>query len=466
MTSAPGAQPTSDRDYTEAARRHLWRHFADMSAEAEGFNVIVRGEGSYLFDQRGRKYLDAVSNLFCVNVGYSYGEELGEAALAQYRKLGYHSSWLTTHPAAIELAEELARLAPADLNHVFLTPSGGEAVEAAWKIARQFYLLHGENRWKAIARDMAYHGTTLGALSLMGIRASRTPFEPLLAQSAHVRCTRRIGRPADETEDQFTALLLDDLEQRILSEDPATVAMIIMEPVQNHGGSLPPPRGYSVGVRALADKYGILLVADETITAFGRVGDWFGSERFEMRPDIITTAKGLSSAHAVIGATIVSDEVYEPFTRPGVSLRHGNTFGGHPVMAAVALKNLEILKRLDLPNKVLEREPALEAALRSLEELDVVVDVRGAGYFWSVELNGEHPSGRPLEEGEVERIYGQRALAGRLEERGVMVRASTDNGCPVICIAPPLVAEEQEFVLIRDALREVLTMIDRERLGL
>ncbi|MGB4777151.1 aminotransferase class III-fold pyridoxal phosphate-dependent enzyme [Microbacterium sp.] len=446
--------------YRESAADHLWRHFAPaLPTDRSDLKVIVKGEGCYLFDSDGNRYLDGLSNLFCVNVGYGYGEELGQAALAQYRELGYHANWGTTHPRAIELAERVAQLAPEGLDHVFFTPSGGESVEAAWKIARQYFLLQGKRKWKAISREQAYHGTTLGALSLAGIREMRTPFEPLVPQVAHVSNTKRIGRPEGETEEQFTAFLLAELEQRILSEDPDTVAMVIVEPVQNHGGMLLPPAGYLTGIRELCDKYDLLAVADETITAFGRVGAWFASERFGFAPDIITTAKGLSSAHAVIGAVIVNDRVHEPFVAEGMMLAHGNTFGGHPVMTAVSLKNLEIMERLDLPQRVLDNEEELGRKLRTLLDLPGVVDVRGIGYFWAVELTTQTPGGQPLSEEQLIELYGPGALAGPIEERGVLLRVSTDGGDPVVCVAPPLVAGSEEFELIVNALRAVLTDI-------
>ncbi|WP_197380040.1 aminotransferase class III-fold pyridoxal phosphate-dependent enzyme [Mycolicibacterium mengxianglii] len=450
--STPAYQKTSDLNN--------WRHFAQMgSATEKPPKVIVKGEGCYLIDSEGNRYLDGLSNLFCVNLGYSYGEELGEAALAQYKELGYHSNWGSTHPRAVELASVVAELAPGDLNHVFLTPSGGESVEAAWKIARKYYKLRGENRWKAISRQTAYHGTTLGALSLIGIPEYRADFEPLVPTGGKIRNTRRVGRPVGETEEQFTAFLLDELEFRIQAEGPDTVAMILMEPVQNHGGMLVPPAGYSKGVREIADKYGILLVADETITAFGRVGAWFGAERYEMEPDIITCAKGLSSAHAVIGAVIVGEKVYEPFTVAGASLLHGNTFGGHPVMAAVALKNIEIMKRLDLPATVLANEALFRAKLDTLADLPVVADIRGCGYFFAVELTQATASGRALTDAEKLRLYGDALLAQPLEDRGVMLRISIDAGDPVVCVSPPLVAGDAELTHLTDALYAVLTEV-------
>ncbi|MET8831741.1 aminotransferase class III-fold pyridoxal phosphate-dependent enzyme [Streptomyces sp. NPDC004610] len=447
----------------ETAAANLWRHFAQMSfADKHPLPVMVRGEGCYLIDADGNRFLDGLSNLFCVNLGYSYGTELGKAALTQYEQLGYHSNWGSTHPVAIELAHTLAELAPDGLNHVYFTPSGGESVEAAWKIARQYHLLRGENRWKAIARDMAYHGTTLGALSLNGISEIRSPFEPLVPGASHVRNTHRLQRPADETDEEFTAHLLDDLEHRILTEDPTTIAMIIMEPVQNHGGMLVPPAGYSAGVRALCDKYGILLVADETITAFGRCGAWFASDRYQTRPDIITTAKGLSSAHAVIGAVITTDRIYDTFYTEDRMFTHGNTFGGHPVMAAVALRNIEIMKELDTPGHVLAKESELRIALETLLDLPIVADVRGSGFFYAVELTGIRPDGTPLTTDEKARLYGQELLADRLTERGLLLRVTLEGGDPVVCVAPPLVADTTEFNEITRILRDVLTLLGQD----
>src|SRR3954462_12619853 len=236
--------------------------------------IIVRGDGCYLEDSNGKRYLDALAGLFAVQIGYSHGEEMGQAALEQMRELPFYTNWSYAHPRAIELAHELAALAPGDLNRVFFVSGGSEAVESAWKLARQYHHARGERRWKAVGRRLAYHGTTLGALSLngippppgpprgplwiTGIPAPRAPFEPLVPDTIHVRNTNRYHRPAEETEEQFTAFLLDDLEESILQAGPETVAMVIMEPVQNAGGCFTPPVGYWKGVREICDRYGIL----------------------------------------------------------------------------------------------------------------------------------------------------------------------------------------------------------------
>src|SRR3954464_80777 len=307
-----------------AARDHLWLHFTRM----HGYEppVIVRGEHCYLWDDNGKRYLDALAGLFSVNIGYSHGDEIGQAAHEQMRELPFYTNWSYAHPRAIELAAKLAELAPENLNRVFFVSGGSEAVESAWKLARQYHMSNGERRWKAVSRRTAYHGTTMGALSINGIPSLRAPFEPLVPDVLHVRNTNRFHRPEGETEAEFTAFLLDDLEHTIEVAGPETVAMVIMEPVQNAGGAFVPPEGYWRGVRELCDRYDILLCTDEVITGFGRVGAWFGSERYDIRPDLMTIAKGLSSSYAAIGAVVASDRVMEPFMRDTRMYAHGITF--------------------------------------------------------------------------------------------------------------------------------------------
>src|SRR5438270_3335603 len=356
-------------DLRAAARDHLRRH----SARIHGYDppVIVRGEGCYLWDDTGKKYLDALAGLFSVNIGYSYGEEVGQAALEQMRELPFYTNWSYAHPRAIELAHELAQIAPANINRAFFVSGGSEAVESAWKLARQYHMARGQRRWKAIARRTAYHGTTMGALSINGIAALRTPFEPLVPDVVHVRNTNRYHRPPAETEQEFTQFLLTDLEEAIEQAGPETVAMVIFEPVQNAGGSFTPPEGYFQGVRALCDHYGILLCADEVITGFGRTGEWFGSLKYDIKPDLMTTAKGLSSSYAAIGAVLISDKVFDAFGNNKAMYSHGITFGGHPVGCAVALKNLEIMRREKIVERVREKQVVLGEQLRTLLDLDI-----------------------------------------------------------------------------------------------
>ena len=442
-------------DLQRAAREHLWLHFTRMGGDGE-VPIIVRGDGCYLEDSKGKRYLDALAGLFSVNIGYGYGEEIGEAAAAQMRELPFYTNWGYAHPRAIELASEVASLTPGDLNRLFFVSGGSEAVESAWKLARQYYTARGDGRrWKAISRHVAYHGTTMGALSINGIPELRNPFEPLVPEVLHVRNTNRYHRPADETEEQFTAFLLDDLEQTITATGAETVAMVIMEPVQNAGGSFTPPKGYWKGVREICDRYGILLCADEVICGFGRVGAWFWSERYDIKPDLMTIAKGLSSSYAAIGAVVASDRVMEPFMRDTNMYAHGITFGGHPVMSAIALKNIEIMKRDRIVEHVAETQDTFHKTLSQLLDLPIVGDVRGTGFFYAVELVKDKDTRESFNDEECETLL-RGFLSPRLFERGLICR-SDDRGDPVVQISPPLIAGQHEFDQIVSILGDVLT---------
>ena len=465
-------------------------HFTRMGGfDVDDVPIIVRGDGCYLEDANGKRYLDALAGLFSVNIGYSFGEEIGQAALEQMRELPFYTNWSYAHPRAIELAEEVASLAPGDLNRVFFCSGGSEAVESAWKLARQYYAARGEKslrglvtpgaragaqepevdhdaivaaaagarprRYKAVARHIAYHGTTLGALSINGIPAIRTPFEPLVAEVRHVSNTNRYHRPREETEAEFTRFLLDELEQTILAMGPETVCLVHMEPVQNAGGCFTPPEGYWRGVREICDRYDILLSADEVITAFGRLGHWFGSERYDIRPDIVTSAKGLSSSYAAIGAVIATDRVMEPFLGATSMFSHGITFGGHPVMCAIALKNIEIMKREGIVERVRATEDAFRSTLAQLLDLPIVGDLRGTGFFYAIELVKDRDTRETFSDEECERLL-RGFLSNALFDAGLICRAD-DRGDPVIQISPPLVAGQAEFDEMTSILGDVLT---------
>jgi adenosylmethionine-8-amino-7-oxononanoate aminotransferase len=443
----------STKELQRAARDHLWLHFTRMGSHDTP--IIVRGEGCYLEDSNGKRYLDALAGLFAVQVGYSYGEEMGQAALEQMRELPFYTNWTYAHPRAIELAQEVASLAPGDLNRCFFVSGGSEAVESAWKLARQYHQARGERRWKAVARRTAYHGTTMGALSINGIPALRAPFEPLVPDAIHVRNTNRYHRPSGETEEEFTAFLLEDLDSAIVQAGPETVAMVIMEPVQNAGGSFTPPAGYWRGVREICDRYGVLLCADEVITGFGRVGEWFGSILYDIKPDLITSAKGLSSAYASIGAVIAADHVVEPFMNEDAMYAHGITFGGHPVQCAIALKNIEIMKREHIVENVRDNGEAFRATLAQLLDLPIVGDLRGTGFFYALELVKDKETREGFSH-EVAETLLRNFLSPRLFEKGLICRAD-DRGDPVVQISPPLIATQHEFDEITGILGEVLS---------
>jgi adenosylmethionine-8-amino-7-oxononanoate aminotransferase len=445
-------------DLQQAARDHLWLHFTRMGALQRGeaeVPIIVRGEGCHLYDLAGKRYLDALAGLFAVNIGYSHGDEIGRAAHEQLRELPFYTNWSYAHPRAIELAAEVASLTPGDLNRVFFVSGGSEAVESAWKLARQYHLARGERRWKAVARRTAYHGTTMGALSINGIPALRAPFEPLVPGVLHVRNTNRYHRPPEESEAEFSAFLLEDLESAIVQAGPDTVAMVIMEPVQNAGGSFTPPAGYFAGVREICDRYGILLCADEVITGFGRLGEWFGSAKYDIRPDLVTSAKGLSSAYASIGAVITTDRVAEQFRGDTDMYSHGITFGGHPVQAAIALKNIEIMRRERIVEHAREHEERFRSTLAQLLELPIVGDLRGTGYLWALELVKDKETRATFEDEHAERLVRE-FLSPRFHERGLICRADS-RGDLVVQISPPLVAGPAEFDELVGILGDVLT---------
>jgi adenosylmethionine-8-amino-7-oxononanoate aminotransferase len=379
---------------------------------------------------------------------------MAEAATAQLTRLSFNTNWSTAHPAAIELAERLAQLTPGTLNKVFFTSGGSESVEVAWKVARQYHIANGEpQRVKAIARQVAYHGVTLGALSFTGVPGLKEPFGTPPVPVRHVSNTNAFRAPDGDDPEAFTRRLLDEIEHVILAEGPETIAMIIAEPVQNAGGCLTPPPGYWPGLRELADRYGILLAADEVISGFGRIGEWFASARYGAEPDLLTVAKGITSAYAPMGALFVADDVAAPLYEGDRTLLHGVTFGGHPLSAAIALKNLEIFERDGILENVRRLEPVLEERMQELRRLPIVGDVRGAGFFWAVEFVKD-ADGTRFDAAERERLL-RGFMPGRLLEAGLIARAD-DRGDAVVQIAPPLISDEQVLEEIVDGLGAVL----------
>jgi adenosylmethionine-8-amino-7-oxononanoate aminotransferase len=448
---------TSYENLQEAAKRHLWLHFTRMSAYAEReVPVIVRGEGPYVWDHRGKRYLDGLSGLFAVQVGHGRSE-LAEAAAKQGSELGYFPLWSYAHPSSIELADRIVALAPGDLNRVFFTTGGSEAVESAWKLARQYFKVVGQpTRYKVLSRENAYHGTTMGALSITGLPGIKTPFEPLVPGGIRVPSTNFFRAPehGDDLE-AFSRWTTDEIERAIVREDPATVAALYLEPVQNAGGCLVPPPGYFERVREICDRYGVLLVSDEVICAFGRLGHYFGSERYGYLPDMVTVAKGLTSGYSPLGGLLVRDFLVEPFLEGPRTFLHGITFAGHPVSCAVALANLDLFEREDLNGHVRANEDAFRRSLEALWDLPIVGDVRGAGYFYAIELVKDKATKASFDAEESERLL-RGFLSGRLFEAGLICRAD-DRGDPVVQLSPPLVCGPEHFSEIAGILREVLS---------
>jgi adenosylmethionine-8-amino-7-oxononanoate aminotransferase len=465
MAIAPGttAKGTEAAEATlqELAKRHLWMHFTRMGAyEGAELPIIARAEGCYVYDEHGERYLDGLSGLFCVNAGHGR-TELGEAAARQIAELDFYVLWSYAHPRAIELAKRIADLAPADLNRVFFTSGGSEAVESAIKLARVYHQRTGNPRkTKFISREIAYHGTTLGALAATGIPALRTPFEPLVPGGVQVPNTNSYHWPADR--DPLWAA--DKIEEKILYEGPETVAAVILEPLQNAGGCIPPQEGYFQRVREICDRHDVLLISDEVICAWGRLGHYFGCERYGYRPDLITIAKGLTSAYAPMGGLIASDRIAEPFMHGKEMFTHGFTFAGHPVAAAIALANLDVFEREGLCEHVRENEGEFRSTLEDLREIPIVGDVRGDGYFHAIELVKDRDTKEGFTDEESEDLLRD-FVSGELYRRGLICRAD-DRGDPVIQLAPPLIAGPEQFEEIGTALRAVLTEAsERANLG-
>jgi adenosylmethionine-8-amino-7-oxononanoate aminotransferase len=440
----------------DAARRHLWMHFTRLSSYADHeIPVIVRGEGAYVYDRHGKRYLDGLSGLFTVQVGHGR-TELAEAAAKQAAELAYFPLWSYAHPTGIALANRLASLAPGDLDRVFFTTGGSEAVESAWKLARQYFRSIGEpQRWKVVSRDIAYHGTTMGALSITGVPDLKTMFEPLVPGAVKVPNTNFYRAPehGDDLED-FGVWAADEIERALLREGPSTVAAVFLEPVQNSGGCFTPPPGYFARVREICDRHGVLLVSDEVICAFGRLGHYFGADRYGYQPDMITVAKGLTSGYSPLGALVVSEKLVQPFLAGERTFLHGITFAGHPVSSAVALANLDIFEREDLLGHVRATEGAFRSSLEALRDLPIVGDVRGDGFFYGIELVKDKQTRATFDGEESERLL-RRFLSPRLFDAGLVCRAD-DRGDPVIQLAPPLVCGEEQFAEISAILRTVL----------
>ena len=448
----------SNEELQAAARRHLWMHFTRMSSydEQHEIPVIERGEGPYVWDVRGKRYLDGLAGLFVVQAGHGR-HELADAAAKQAAQLAYFPIWSYAHPTSITLAERLAALAPGNLNRVFFTTGGSEAVESAWKLARQYFAAIGQpSRYKVVSRAIAYHGTTMGALSITGVPAIRAPFEPLVPGTVKVPNTNFYRAPEHGHDlERFGQWAAESIDRAIEMEGPETVAAVFLEPVQNSGGCFVPPPGYFQKVREVCDRHGVLLVSDEVICAFGRLGAMFGCERYGYQPDIITCAKGITSGYAPLGAMIAGDHLIEPFLDGTRSFLHGITFAGHPVSCAVAHANLDVFEREDLLGHVQQNEGAFRERLESLRDLPIVGDVRGAGYFYGIELVRDQATRETLADDESEQML-RGFLSPALFEAGLICRAD-DRGDPVIQLSPPLVCGPQQFDEIVDVLRSVLT---------
>jgi len=433
-----------------AGVENLMLHFTPYSEDWSKLPVIVSGEGSYVTDAKGNTFIDGLAGLFTTQVGHGR-TELADAAHKQMKELGFFPNWSFQHPRSLELAHKISEIAPGDLNSTFFVSSGSEAVETVIKLARQYHKVNGEpGRYKIISRDVAYHGTTMGALSVTGLPGFKAPFEPLPYGFFHVKNTQQDPEGA-----------ADAIEQMIETEGPELVAAVILEPVQNAGGCLVPPPDYWRRVREICDKHGVLLVSDSVICAFGRLGEWFGIERFDVLPDMTSFAKGVTSGYLPMGGVVVNDEIASALKGNAPMFMHGSTFGGHPVSSAVALENIAIMEREDLLGNVRDLEGHFgEELKRMAADHPIVKEVRGMGFFWAVEVRPEQADGTPLEEGEYQK-YFKGVVSRKLLEGGLICRFD-DKDDPVIQYSPALISDREVLSRIAEITDYALTELEKQ----
>lgn len=441
------------------ARRHLGPHFTRKQSWDTDFPVFVRGDGCHLIDTEGDRYLDGLAGLFCVNMGHGRAD-IAKAASEQISTLAFASNWGMAHPPAIEAASLIAELAPGDLNTTFFVNSGSEAAETAIKFARQYHLSQGEpQRTKILSREFSYHGTTLGALSVTQLPKIKAPFGPLLPG---VRCIPNTLGYVGDCGPANELPCIEAVEQAILDEGPETIAALFAEPVQNGRGALVAPDGYWQEIRSICDKYGILLVSDEVICSFGRLGHFFGHGVTGVVPDIITFAKGSTSAYAPLGGMIARESLVQGLygSAKGGTFTHGATWGGHPVSTAVAVANISAMRDEKVLDNVVERGPKVKAALDSLRDAHrSVKDIRGTGYFYAIELMADNNSGRDLTE--AESLVVLREVLPEAFKRSKVILRGDDRGATMIMVSPPLVADDEVLGELLHGIDAILTDVEK-----
>ncbi|MGI9603649.1 MAG: aminotransferase class III-fold pyridoxal phosphate-dependent enzyme [Acidimicrobiales bacterium] len=435
-------------------------HFTNGAAwRSDGLVTIERGEGCYVWDTDGNRYLDGLAGLFCTNIGHGRSD-ITAAASKQMDQLAYFPTWGWANEPAIEAATMISEVAPGDLDEVFFVNSGSEAVESALKFARSYHLSQGDDaRYKVIAREWSYHGTTLGALAVTGIPKFQDPFRPMLWDGVR-RVPNTLGAEVPDGGSAADLECVQAIEARILEEGPETVAMVIAEPVQNGRGALVPPDGYWQELRRICDKYGVLLCADEVINSFGRLGHWFASSRFGVVPDLITFAKGVTSAYQPLGGVVMRKPLVDAiWDSPMGTYMHGSTFGGHPVATAVAVANMRALHEGHVLANVNDHEDYFISSLEALMATHhCVKDVRGAGYFHAVELMADARTGRELNDDERGELQG--GLLNQFVRDTKMTIRADDRGATMLTISPPLVADRAVLDDLMGRIDQVLGMVE------
>jgi beta-alanine--pyruvate transaminase len=412
--------------------------------------LLAKAEGMYYWTAEGRKILDGFAGLWCCNAGHGR-KPIVEAIQKQAATMDYAPPFQMGHPLSFELANRIVELAPRPLDHVFFCNSGSEAVDTALKIALAWQRARGEGtRTRLIGRERGYHGVGFGGISVGGIVANRKMFGTMLAGVDHLPHTHHLEKNAySKGQPEWGAHLADELERIVALHDASTIAAVIVEPLAGSTGVLVPPKGYLQKLREITRKHGILLIFDEVITAFGRLGAAFGADVYGVVPDMITFAKGVTSGSVPMGGVLASSEIYQAFMSgpPGaIELFHGYTYSAHPLACAAGVATLQLYKDEDLFNRAARMAPKLEAALHALKGTRHVIDIRNHGLVGAVEL-----ASRPG-------AVGARAFEAFLKtfEKGVLVRQTGD----IIAIAPPLIIEEAQIDQVVTTLREVLNTLE------
>ena len=450
-----------DIQMNDAIKQHTWLHFTQMKHIIDDPSpmVIARGEGSTVWDTKGKAYIDGLAGLFCVNVGYGR-QEVIDAITAQLQKISYVSPFSFPNEPAVELAAKLASLSPVGPDaRVFFTTGGGEAVESALKISKQYQRARGfAGRYKTISRRIAYHGTTMGALSVGGLMGIRKMYEPLVPGARHVPIPHRFRCDYCWRDAQCSGQCATEVANLMEFENPETIAATIMEPVQNSGGCIVPPLTYYPEIRRLTQQHGIVMIMDEVICGFGRTGKMFATEHWGVKPDMMTLAKGLTSAYYPLGAVIVSKEIADSFIGDEYKkLLHGFTFGGHPVAAAAALANLAIIERENLADQAAQKGEYFRAELhKALDRHPSIGDIRGLGLFIGIEFVKNKETREAMDGGP---MMGW--LSDQLLKRGLIARCD-DRLDPVIQLSPPLVITKEEMDRIVGILDEVVGALEEE----
>lgn len=465
LTTTPELVPGYDpQRVREAIRDNIFLHFTQMKPYYDPETrplVLVKGDGSTVWDMDGNSYLDLLAGIYSVNAGYGQ-RRIVEAMLAQLETMPFVNPFgYTSVPAAV-LADRLADLAPLGGDaRTFFTSGGSESVESALKLAKQYQTVKGfPHRWKTISRRVAYHGTTLGALSVNGLSYARSQFGPLVPGARHAPMSHRYRCPYCKDAPACTLMCYDEIERLVEFEGPQQVAAIITEPVQNAGGCIPPgSMDYFKKIRKLCDETGILMIVDEVICGFGRLGELFGSTYFGVEPDVITLAKGITSSYAPLGAVMVRKSVADAFLGEGPGFQHGLTFGGHPVSAAAALANLDIFLEEDLAGKAKATGAYLRSELESaFADHPNVGDIRGAGLFLGVELVADKATKASPSD---PKLLGW--LTDQMRERGLILR-NDDRNDPTTQLCPPLVITRDEVDRVVKILAESFDELGK-RLG-